>query len=141
MTHKYNKLVLILILPLFLCLFSACIFGEPDPEENEIFYIENCSDQIIYVGIDEVNRSSITNLDSLVFECVLRCKVIYPHNSKPVRSYDYNRNTFFKRYPVSKVYIVNDDMDSVLAVYPITEASLMADGWVLKYEEDTTGQQ
>ena len=103
-------------------------------------YIENCSDQIIYVGIDEVNRSSITNLDSLVFECVLRCKVIYPHNSKPVRSYDYNRNTFFKRYPVSKVYIVNDDMDSVLAVYPITEASLMADGWMLKYEEDTTVQ-
>lgn len=122
-------------------------------EPQDIFYIENNSDRVVFALLDKSDVNSEINLDSIESYLFANfgCGTILPHETKPARAY-MSRREFFKRHPEIRVHITTDPIytssndkpivfDSILETYTITEASLMADGWVLKYEEGTAGQQ
>lgn len=151
MKYKYKVVALILSV-VILCMLTACPMCEIE-ERQDIFYIENNSDRVVFAILDKSDVNSEINLDSIETNLFANfgCGTIPPHETKPAWAY-MSRQEFFKRHPEIRVHITTDPIytssndkpfvfDSILKTYTITKASLMADGWVLKYEEDTTGQQ
>lgn len=103
---------------------------------EELFYVQNNSNRLIQVCADTViNRTmDIATLKSNIYK-IEQWVILTPFKTGVISSSTQNRQTFFSKYPCLKVYICTFNMDSILETYQVSESTLSADDWVLKYED------
>lgn len=128
---KKAGLLFIITLLLTAC---PCVLDYDEPEL--LFYVQNNSNRIIYVYADTLCDHTI-DISSLKSDKYAdgHGTVLHPYKSGVIVDFAMNRQTFFSKYPCLKVYICTFNMDSILETYQVSESTLSADDWVLKYED------